>query len=134
MATPIANQSLTVAPWLFVRKSRSAVDFYKSAFGAEELYRHEGEGDNGIVCRLAIGNSEFWVSEESPEHGNFSPETLQGSTVRLLLTTPDPEAGFEHACRSGARAVHPVAEGHGWRVGRVLDPFGYHWELGRQIA
>ena len=122
----------SVAPWLSVRNSATAVEFYKSAFDASESYRFEGGG--GVVARLAIGNSEFWVSDESPEHGNFSPETLNGGTSRMILTVADPDAVFAQACKAGARVVHPVTEGHGWRVGRVVDPFGHHWEIGRQLA
>jgi PhnB protein len=120
-----------VAAWLFVRRSREAVEFYKAAFGAKEVYRHEGDG--GIVCQLAIGHSFFWVSEESPQHGNVSPETLGGTTLRLLVTVADPDAAYQLACDAGARGVSRVAEGHGWRVGKVADPFGYSWELGRRI-
>jgi PhnB protein len=122
----------SVAPWLSVRNSATAVEFYKSAFGANERYRLEAGG--GVVARLAIANSEFWVSDESPEHGNFSPETLSGSTVRMILTVTDPDAVFEQACKAGARVVYPVTEEYGWRVGRVVDPFGHHWEIGRQLT
>jgi PhnB protein len=121
----------SLAPWLTVRKSAEAVDFYKAAFGAVEVYRHGGGAD--IVARLAMGDAEFWVGDESPEHFNFSPESLHGSTVRLILTVPDPDAAFARACAAGARVVYPVTEGHGWRVGRVLDPYGHHWEIGWQL-
>lgn len=123
--------SSTLAPWLLVRNSIQAVEFYKLAFSARELYRLEGH--SGVVSRLAVGNSEFWVSDESPEHGNFSPQTLNGISARMILTIADPDAVFTQACAAGARAVHPVAEGHGWRVGRVEDPYGHHWEIGRQL-
>ena len=122
----------SLAPWLSVRSSATAAEFYKLAFGANERYRFEGGG--GVVARLAIGDSEFWVSDESPKHGNFSPETLNGGTARMILTVADPDAVFAQACKAGAHAVHPVNEGHGWRVGRVVDPFGHHWEIGRQLA
>ena len=127
-----APDLFSVAPWLSVRDSTKAVEFYKSAFGASEKYRLEGRG--GVVARLAIGNSEYWVSDESPEHGNFSPETLNGCTSRMILSVADPDSVFLRACAAGARLVYPVAEGHGWRVGRVVDPFGHHWEIGRQLA
>lgn len=121
----------TLAPWLLVRNSVQAVEFYKLAFGAKEIYRLEGEG--GIVSRLAVGNSEFWVSDESPEHGNFSPQTLKGISARMILTVTDPDAVFAQSCAAGAREVYPVSEEHGWRVGRVEDPYGHHWEIGRQL-
>jgi len=120
------------APWLFVRDSLRAVEFYKAAFGASEAYRHEGR--EGVVARLSVGNGEFWVSDEAPAHGNFSPETLNGTTFRMLITDPDPDALFARACEVGARVVHAVAEGHGWRVGRLEDPFGHHWEIGCQLS
>jgi len=121
----------SVAPWLSVRNSTQAVEFYKSAFGATEAYRLEAGG--GVVARLSIQGAEFWVSDESPEHGNFSPETLNGSSVRIILTVADPDAVFTQACSAGASVVYPVSEGHGWRIGRVRDPFGHHWEIGRPI-
>ncbi len=120
----------TIAPWLSVRDSARAIDFYKSAFGAIELFRLEGDG---VVARLSVEGAEFWLSDESPEHFNFSPQTLGGSTVRIILTVPDPDAVFARALAAGASLVYAVVEEHGWRVGRVVDPFGHHWEIGRQI-
>jgi PhnB protein len=120
----------TIAPWLSVRDSARAIDFYKSAFGAIELFRLEGDG---VVARLSVEGAEFWLSDESPEHCNFSPQTLGGSTVRIILTVPDPDAVFARALAAGASLVYAVVEEHGWRVGRVVDPFGHHWEIGRQI-
>jgi len=119
-----------LAPWLSVRDSARAVAFYKSAFGAVETWRLDA---GSIIARLSIGASEFWVGQESPEHFNFSPQALGGSTVRLILTVPDPDALFSQACAAGARVVYPVSEEHGWRIGRVVDPFGHHWEIGRQL-
>jgi PhnB protein len=121
----------TLAPWLLVRNSAQAVEFYMRALGAEERFRLKGHG--GVVSRLAVSNSEFWVSDESPEHGNFNPETLKGIRARMILTVADPDAVFARACAAGAREVHPVAEGHGWRVGRVEDLYGHHREIGRQL-
>lgn len=120
----------TIAPWLSVRDSARAVDFYKYAFGATELFRLEG---NGVVARLSVDGAEFWLSDESPEHFNFSPQTLGGSTVRMILTVADPDAVFARALAAGASEVYAVVEEHGWRVGRVVDPFGHHWEIARQI-
>src|SRR3989440_12679094 len=122
----------SVAPMLSVRHGARAVEFYKTAFGAVEVYRVEDPGGS-VVSRLAVDGAEFWLSDESPEHGNFSPESLGGGTVRMILTVDDPDAVFLRARKAGATEVHPVAEEHGWRVGRVVDPFGHHWEIGRQL-
>jgi PhnB protein len=122
----------SVAAWLAVRRSAQAVDFYKAAFDATEAFRLDG-GEKGIVARLSADGAEFWVSEESPEHDNYSPESLGGSTTRMILSVPDPDAVFAQAVAAGATEVHPVVEMHGWRVGRVVDPYGHHWEIGRPL-
>jgi PhnB protein len=121
-----------IAPWLCVRGGARAVDFYKAAFAARELFRM-GEGDS-VVARLSIQGAEFWLSDESPEHHNYSPESLGGITVRIILTVPDPDAVFARAVKAGAKEVYPVTEEHEWRIGRVVDPFGHHWEIGRPLS
>ncbi|MGA3047892.1 MAG: VOC family protein [Terracidiphilus sp.] len=123
----------SIAPWLNVRRSAGAVEFYKAAFGAVEVYRIE-DPDGNVVARLAVDGAEFWVGDESPGHFNFSPELLGGSTVRIILTVADPDALFARAVQAGASQIWPVSEGHGWRVGRVADPYGHHWEIGRPLA
>jgi PhnB protein len=123
----------TIAPWLSVRGSRLALDFYKSAFNATEVYLLDG-GPKGIVARLSINGAEFWFSDESPEHGNSSPETTGASaSVRMILTVDDPDTVFTQAIKAGATQIFPVSEGHGWRIGRLVDPFGHHWEIGRPL-
>ena len=122
----------SIAPWLSVRKSAQAVEFYKVAFGAMEAFRLE-DGGGGVVARLSVGGAEFWVSDESPEHANFSPQTLGGGTVRMILTVADPDAVFAKAVKAGASQVSAVEEHHGWRTGRVADPYGHHWEIGREL-
>jgi PhnB protein len=122
----------TIAPWLCVRGGARAVEFYKAAFGATELFLM-GEGDS-VVARLSIQGAEFWLSDESPEHHNYSPESLGGITVRIILTVPDPDAVFARAVKAGAKEVYPVTEEHDWRIGRVVDPFGHHWEIARPLS
>src|SRR6266480_3524195 len=123
----------SVAPMLSVRHGARAVEFYKTAFGAVEVYRVEDPGGS-VVSRLAVDGAEFWLSDESPEHGNFSPESLGGGSARMILTVPDPDTMFARALAAGAREVSAVQdEPYGWRVGRVVDPFGHHWEIGRPI-
>src|SRR3954470_10166990 len=103
----------SVAPMLSVRNGARAVEFYKAAFGAIEAYRVEDPG-GAVVSRLSVDGAEFWVSDESPEHGNFSPESLGGGTVRMILTVPDPDAMFAKAVAAGAREAHAVEEAYGW--------------------
>jgi len=122
----------SIVPWLCVRKGTQAFDFYKAAFGAKEVFRM---GDStSVVARLSIDGAEFWLSDESPEHFNFSPESLGGITTRIILTVADPDAMFERAVKAGAKEVYPMTDEHEWRIGRVADPFGHHWEIGCPLS
>jgi PhnB protein len=122
-----------VAPMLSVRRGKAAVEFYMAAFGAEVLFQIEAP-DGAVVAELSVGQSRFWVADESPEHKNFSPETLGGATVRMVLVVDDPDAAFDRAIRAGASVVYPVDDqDYGWRVGRMVDPFGHHWEIGKPL-
>lgn len=130
--TDIKSLPTSIAPWLSVRDSARAVEFYKSAFGATEVFRLDG-GDAGVIARLSVDGAEFWVGDESPDHSNFSPESLGGGTVLMILIVADPDAVFDRAVKAGAKQVNPVAEDYGWRLGRVVDPFGHHWEICRPL-
>ena len=123
----------SIAPMLSVRNGARAIDFYKAAFGAEELFRIESDSGE-VVAQLSVAGAEFWLADESPKHLNFSPETLGGGTVRLILVVGDPDAAFARAVSAGANAVWEVAEQYGWRIGRVVDPFGHHWEIGKPLS
>jgi PhnB protein len=115
----------SIAPWLTVRDGAQAVDFYKAAFGAAEVYRLDAPG-GGVVARLSVDDAEFWLSDGSPEPSG-------AGSIRMILTVADPETVFSRAVAAGASVVFPVGEGHGWRLGRVVDPFGHHWEIGRPL-
>ncbi|MGA3216412.1 MAG: VOC family protein [Acidimicrobiales bacterium] len=120
---------------LAVRHGREAVAFYEAAFGARTCFRHGGTDElPEVVAQLRVGSTRFWVEDESPEHGNFSPQALGGATARLLLVVDDPAAVVERALALGAGEVQPVAEVYGWLLGRVVDPFGHHWEIGRPLG
>ena len=124
-----------ISPQLSVRRGREALEFYKAAFGAVEIYRVGGADENeDVVAQLSVGNASFWVSDESPPNKNFSPESLGGSTVRLLLVVEDPQSVVERAVALGATEVVPVDEQHGWLLGRIEDPFGHHWEIGKPLV
>ncbi|HET9375148.1 MAG TPA: VOC family protein [Chthoniobacterales bacterium] len=124
----------SISPMLSVRRGGQAVEFYKKAFGARELFRLDGD-DGSVVAQLAVGEAEFWVADESSEHKNFSPESLGGGTVRMVMVVDDPDALFKRALDAGATQVWPVADQeYGWRVGRMADPFGHHWEIGKPLS
>ena len=116
----------SIAPWLTVRNGALALEFYKNAFGAIEVYKLDTP-DNSVVARLSVDGSEFWVSD-----GN-DPEPLGGNSVRMILTVDDPDTVFDRALKAGAKEIFPVGEAHGWRLGRLIDPFGLHWEIGKMI-
>jgi PhnB protein len=134
MANPAENNPRTsIAPMLSVRHGAKAIAFYKAAFKASELYRIE-DPSGAVVAQLSIDGADFWLADESPAHKNFSPESIGGSTARMILAVADPDTAFERAVAAGATVVWPVANQNGWRIGRVLDPFGHHWEIGKPLT
>jgi PhnB protein len=124
----MTENKAVVTVTLSVRGWDRAMAYYKAAFGATEVYCVPGGG----VGELDVAGARFWVAEESPENLNFSPETLGGCSVRMLLIVDEPKEVCARAVAAGAKQVVPVARAHGWELGRILDPFGHHWEVGRQ--
>ena len=128
----------SISPMLSVRHGAKAIEFYKKAFGAEELFRI-GEEGKGVVAQMSVGGAEFWLADEAPEFGNFSPESLGpefrgGCTVRMVMVVDDPDAVFGRAVEAGAKLISPVEDKqYGWRVGRLADMFGHHWEIGKPL-
>jgi PhnB protein len=123
-----------VQPQLSVRRGRAAVDFYRAAFGATELHRVGGSDEHeAVVAQLAVGDAVFWVHDEAPEHGNHSPEGVGGATVRLTLIVDDPAPLLRRAVELGAEELAPLHDEHGWRLGRIRDPFGHPWEIGHPL-
>jgi PhnB protein len=122
-------------PQLSVRRGREAVEFYKDAFGAREVYRVGGTDEHEpVVALLDAGGARFWVSDEAPDQGNFSPESLGGGTVRLTLIVDDPEPLLTRAVELGAAELAALHDEHGWRLGRIRDPFGHPWEIGHPLG
>jgi PhnB protein len=121
----------SIQPELWVDRADEAVAFYKAAFGARVLHS-VGEGED-IVAQLSVGDAAFWVSSAGPGIGRFSPLAIGGATSRTLLVTNDPERFIRGAVDAGAAEVSPVSDEHGWRLGRIRDPFGHDWEIGKPI-
>ncbi len=119
-------------PELWIDHAPAAVAFYEAAFGALTLHL-VGEGDD-IVAQLAVGDACFWVAAASPGIGRFSPAAIGGTTSRTLLVTEDPDELFARATSAGASGTSPMGEEHGWRVGRVIDPYGHEWEIGKPLG
>lgn len=121
-----------IQPELWVDRASAAVDFYEAAFGAAVLHR-VGQGDD-IVVQLTVGDAAFWVTAASPDTGRFSPGSIGGATGRYLLIVDDPGAMLAQAVGAGARQIAAISDDHGWRLGRIVDPFGHEWEIGRPLG
>jgi PhnB protein len=118
----------SIAPWLSVSRGAEALAYYQAAFGAQQQHYFANESGQ-IVAQLSVGGATFWIADDD----EFSPETLGGGTARMILTVDDPDAVFRRAVDAGGTIVADMYEGHGWRLGRIRDPFGHHWEIGRPI-
>ena len=122
----------SIQPELWVEGASAAVVFYQKAFDAVLLHRVGHEDD--IVAQLAVGTAQFWVTEASSSMQRFSPRAIGGTTSRTLLVVGDPDAVLNQAVSVGASEIAPVSEEHGWRMGRIVDPFGHEWEIGRPLG
>jgi PhnB protein len=123
----------TITPVLTVRSAAAAIRFYEQALGAVEVYRESYPG-GAITAELAIEEARFRVADEAPQANNFSPDSLNGTSVRLNLLVADPDALVERASACGAVVVAPVVDhDFGLRQGRIADPFGHHWLIGRPL-
>ena len=121
-----------IQPELWVDRGADAVDFYASAFGARVLHR-VGEGQD-IVAQLAVDDAVFWVAAVGASTDRLVPQVIGGATARFLLVVDDPDAVQAQAVAAGAVQESSVHGEHGWRVGRIVDPFGHEWEIGRPDA
>ena len=122
----------TIAPNLVVPSGLDAINFYKAAFDAVELYR---VGDDAGVAQLSVGGAEFWITAgESAELRRFIPTSLPGRSVMMIMTVEDPDTVWERAVRAGATPEAPIYEEHRWRLGSIIDPFGHRWEIGRPLG
>jgi PhnB protein len=127
--TEQAPHQALIAPWLSVPDGTAAVEFYTKALGAWTREALTDDAGRVMVAELSVGGATFWVQDD-PDVGSAG----DGRPIRLILTVDDPDAVFARALAAGALLVNPVAEEHGWRVGRLVDPYGTHWEIGRRIA
>jgi len=124
----------SITPMLSVKNGAAAVDFYKRAFDAVELGRVDAPEGGLIIAEMAIDGARFFLSDESPELGNISPEKHNATTVRLEMTVADPDAVTKQAVDCGAKVIFPVTDhDYGFRQGRIVDPFGHQWVIGKPL-
>jgi PhnB protein len=121
-----------IQPELWVDRGAAAVAFYVAAFGAT-VQHQVGDGED-IVAQLAVDGAEFWVAGTESGGARRTPTAIGGATGRTLLVVDDPDAVFRRAVEAGAVALAEVAEEHGWRLGRISDPFGHEWEIGTPLG
>ena len=122
----------SLQPQLYAADGRAVVAFYVKAFGARVLHQVGGTDEEpSIVAQLGVGDGAFWVTSESAPMGRLGPLTAGSSSCRLLLVVDDPQAVIDSSIAAGAALKAAVEEGHGWVMGRVTDPAGFEWEIGR---
>ena len=125
-------KTASIEPWLTIKNGEEAVKFYKTAFNATETYRLQ-DPDGGLVVRLSVNGAGFWISGAASDGNNINTP-LGGNDVRMILIVDDPDPFFARALKAGGTEIFPVGEGYGWRLGRLADPFGLHWEIGHQLS
>jgi PhnB protein len=121
----------SIQPELWVDRGASAVAFYQAAFGATVVHI-VGDGQD-VVAQLAVGEATFWVAATESGGERFVPHLVGGATGRILLVVDDPDAMFARAVGAGGTLRSAVEVEHGWRVGRIVDPFGHEWEIGKPV-
>jgi PhnB protein len=120
-------------PMLTVKDASSAADFYRRAFGAEEVSRAAAPTGQ-LVIELVLQGQRFFAVDENPAAFNVSPGSLGATTVRLSLVVDDPDALAAQVVAAGGRMIFPVGDQpYGMRQGRVADPEGHHWLIGRPL-
>jgi PhnB protein len=122
----------SIQPELWVDSPGEALRFYEAAFGATVLHQ-VGDGDD-IVAQLGVGEAVFWVAPSSETMKRHSPRAIDGATSRTLLVVDDPDGVVRQAVAAGATESSPVGDEHGWRLGRIIDPFGQEWEIGAPLG
>lgn len=131
---PVPEGYDTITPGLTVRGGAAAIDFYKKAFGAEEVTRMAMPDGSLAHAELRIGDSRIMLGDEDPAFGNQSPEALNGTPVTLVIYVEDADAMFTRALAAGATEVRPMVDQfYGDRTGTLKDPFGHQWTIGKHI-
>jgi PhnB protein len=115
-----------IQPWFIFEDGKGAIDFYQEAFGAEVIHLMEPvSGD--FLAKMSLAGSQFWVS------GGGAPCPDINNHIRMVVNVSNPDEYLERAIRAGAKLIFPMRLDHGWQSGKVMDPFGHHWEFGQEL-
>ena len=124
----------SVTPYLAIRDARGAIDFYKRAFGAEQLFSLDMPDGKIAHAEIKIGDCVLMLSEENEQWGNRSPQSIGGSPIFLMIYVPDVDAAFKKALAAGGAQVKAVEnQFYGDRSGTLKDPYGFQWTLATHI-
>lgn len=131
---PIPDGYHTATPYLYIKGAAAAIDFYKKAFGAVELFRMGGPDGKVGHAEIKIGDSPIMMADENAEWGALSPQTIGGTPIGIMLYVEDVDAVFNQAIAAGAEQVRPVADQfYGDRTGGLKDPFGFQWWIATHV-
>ena len=132
---PIPEGCRTVTPYMVIKGAEQAIAFYKKAFAATEIMCMRGPGGQGVMhAEIRIGDSLIFLSEECPQMGNKSPQTLGATTMTIMLYVEDVDAAFARAVEAGAKPHFPPQDMFwGDRFTKVVDPFGHEWAMATHI-
>jgi PhnB protein len=128
---PIPEGYHSVTPYLVVNGAGRAIEYYKQAFGAKELFRMPGPGGKIMHAEMKIGDSPIMLADEFPEMGAVSPQSLGGTPVGIMVYVEDVDTVFNRAVAAGGTVVRAVIDQfYGDRSGTLTDPFGHKWTIG----
>ena len=131
---PIPDGYHTVTPYLIIKGAAAAIDFYKRAFGAVELFRMGGPEGKVGHAEIKIGDSPIMLADENPEMEALSPQTIGGTPFSIMLYVEDVDAMFKQAIAAGGEQIRPVADQfYGDRTGGLKDPFGFQWWIATHV-
>lgn len=131
---PVPSGFHTLTPHLVVDEAKGAIDFYKRAFGAQEVKCMLTPDKKVMHAQLKIGDSILFLCDEHPNMGSKSPKTLGGSPLTIHIYVDDADAFFERAIKAGATAIMPPSDMFwGDRYGRLSDPYGHDWSVASQL-
>lgn len=124
----------SITPSITVSNAAAAIDFYKAAFGATETMRMAMPDGKIMHAEIQIGDSRVMMSDEFPDWGCLSPQSVGGTVSALMIYVPDVDASFDQAVAAGATSIAPPSNQFwGDRSARVLDPFGHKWSLATHV-